>query len=250
MATQLVWKKIGRWALKLSAYFFIGTFVWAVLCIWVNPPFTAIMLNRKINAATEGRPAALSRKWVSYEEISPYMVLAVIATEDQNFPFHNGFDFEAISKAMEHNQKQATKKRKRIKGASTISQQVAKNVFLWETRSWLRKGLEVYFTFLIETLWSKKRIMEVYLNVAETGNMMFGVQAAAKKYYGKPATQLNMEQAALLATVLPNPHKNNPAAPNSFMQNRKNWAISQMKRLGGKNFLQSLDVPRNHLRRR
>ncbi|OWY22576.1 monofunctional biosynthetic peptidoglycan transglycosylase [Sphingobacteriales bacterium UPWRP_1] len=241
MAEQSIGRKLGYWALKAGAWFFILSFLWAVLYIGVNPPVTSIMLKRKIAAWQAGEPAMLKRQWLGYEDISPYMILAVIATEDQNFPFHKGFDFKAISQAIEHNQKQATKKRKRIKGASTISQQVAKNVFLWEGRSWLRKGLEVYFTFLIEALWSKKRIMEVYLNVAETGNKIFGVQAAAQTYFGKPATQLNMEQSALLATVLPNPHKNNPARPSQYMLNRKMWAVRQMQMLGGKNFLQALE---------
>ncbi|OWY25992.1 monofunctional biosynthetic peptidoglycan transglycosylase [Sphingobacteriales bacterium UPWRP_1] len=240
-APQSIGKKLGFWALKAAAWFFIVSFSWAALYIWVNPPVTSIMVKRKLTAWQTGEPAKLKRQWLSYEDISPYMILAVIATEDQNFPFHGGFDFKAISQAMEHNQKQATKKRKRIKGASTISQQVAKNVFLWEGRSWLRKGFEVYFTFLIEALWSKKRIIEVYLNVAETGNKVFGVQAAAQTYFGKTATQLNMEQAALLATVLPNPQKNNPARPSQYMINRKNWAVRQMQRLGGKNFLQALE---------
>ncbi|QQS31417.1 MAG: monofunctional biosynthetic peptidoglycan transglycosylase [Sphingobacteriales bacterium] len=230
-----------RWVLKLIAGFMILSFVWALLYKWMNPPVTATMISRKISVGRAGKDNTLTRKWVKYENISPYMVLAVIATEDQNFLEHHGFDFEAIGKAMEHNQRQAKIKRKKIKGASTISQQVAKNVFLWERRSWLRKGLEAYFTVLIELLWSKKRIMEVYLNIAETGNLCFGVEGAANKFFGKKASALTKEQAALIASVLPAPSRNNLAKPNRSMLERKEWAMRQMNYLGDIELVKQLD---------
>ena len=232
MNGRAIGRKILVGLLKFAAGFFILTMVWVILYGWINPPVTATMISRKLTAGSEGKPKTLARKWVDYENISPYMVLAVIATEDQNFLHHRGFDFEAIEKAMKHNQKQAEKKKKRIKGASTISQQVAKNVFLWEQRSWLRKGLEAYFTILIELLWSKKRIIEVYLNVAETGNMCFGVEGAANKYFEKKAASLTKEQAALIASVLPSPRNSNLAKPNKRMLDRKAWAMRQMNYLG------------------
>ncbi|OTA19311.1 bifunctional penicillin-insensitive transglycosylase/penicillin-sensitive transpeptidase [Xenorhabdus beddingii] len=171
--------------------------------------------------------------WVDQNQISPYMTLAVIAAEDQKFPKHWGFDFDAIETAIEHNKKYQT----RMRGASTISQQTAKNLFLWEGRSWVRKGLEVGMTTVLELLWSKKRILTVYLNIADFGNGIFGVEEAARHYFGKSAKQLTASDAALLAAVLPNPHRFKANAPSAYVLKRQQWILRQMQLLGGKNYL-------------
>ncbi len=227
--------------IKFLFIFFVFSFIWVWLYVYINPPITSVMIKRKIEARNLSESTLLNRTWVPYKHISPNMVLAVIASEDQNFIRHNGFDFEAIEKAMEYNQQEAEKEQPRMKGASTISQQVAKNVFLWEGRNWLRKGLEAYFTVLIEALWDKRRILEVYLNVSETGKMTFGVEAAAQKYFGKPAQLLTLEEAALIAVALPNPITNNPAKPGKSMLTRRRWVTKQVERMGGKAILQQID---------
>lgn len=170
----------------------------------------------------------LKKDWVPLEKISPNLQLAVVCSEDQNFIKHNGFDFEAIDKAMEYNEKH-----KKTRGASTISQQVAKNVFLWPGRSWIRKGFEVYFTFLIELFWSKQRIMEVYLNVIEMGDGIYGAQAASETFFRKDAISLGSAEAATIAAVLPNPRKFNVAKPSAYVQGRRSWILRQMGFWGG-----------------
>jgi len=200
---------------------------------WVNPPITAFMIQAKIAALRNHKEnSSIHYEWVNYQNISPYMPVAVIAAEDQNFPHHHGFDFEAIEKAFKHNTKS-----KRLRGASTISQQVAKNLFLWSDRSFLRKGLEAYFTGLIELLWGKKRILEVYLNVVELGDRIFGVQAASEAYFRKPAKQLNAEEAALLAAILPNPARYSARNPSAYVRGRKSWILRQINLLGGSQYL-------------
>lgn len=174
--------------------------------------------------------------WEPLERISPHAAMAAIASEDQQFPFHAGFDFESIRKAVQHNAKS-----KRKRGASTISQQVAKNLFLWSGRSWVRKGLEVYFTVLIEAIWPKERILEVYLNVAEFGPGTYGVQAAAKKFFGKDASRLSRREAATLAAVLPNPKRLRADRPSNYVQKRRDTIMAQMRALGGPSFLKQLD---------
>jgi monofunctional glycosyltransferase len=199
-------------------------------------------MERKTEALfTKGKKSKIHSKWKSYENISPYMPLAIITSEDQKFPEHNGFDFKAIEKAIEHNEKVKQKKRRRLRGASTISQQVAKNVFLCQGRSYVRKGLEVYFTVLIEFFWSKKRIIEVYMNVAETGDMIFGVEAAAQKYFNKPASKLLKHEAAAIAVILPNPRKYKANNPGPYVQSRINWCVNMMDKLGGKSFLKQIE---------
>lgn len=227
---------IWRWAKKFAFYFLVITFSWVLIYRWVNPPFTLLMMQRYTTAVYDGKVGTgIMYEWAVYDEISSYMRVAVIATEDQNFPFHGGFDFDAIQKAIEYNQNNED-----TKGASTISQQVAKNVFLWSGRNWLRKGLEAYFTILIELLWNKERILEMYLNVAEMGHLTFGVQAAAYRYYHIPARILTIDQAAYIAVILPNPLKYNPVKPSDYIRQRKNWAVSQIKKLGGKAFLKNI----------
>lgn len=209
----------------------IGLFAFSILIViiygWVPVPFTPLMAIKAIEFPEED----IEHEWVPMEEISPALPLAVIASEDQNFLNHSGFDVQAIEKAMEEN-----KKGKRIRGASSISQQTAKNVFLWPQRSWLRKGLEVYFTFLIEVFWSKERIMEVYLNSIEMGKGIYGAEAAAQAWFNKPASKLSAYEAAAIAAVLPNPrqYRANPAS--NYINNRKNWIVRQMQNLGPVNF--------------
>lgn len=182
---------------------------------WLPPPTTAFML------LSPTQP--VSYRWVPAARHPEVLRKAVLAAEDQKFWDHNGFDFDAIEKALEHNQKN-----QRVRGASTISQQVAKNLFLWNQRSWLRKGLEVSFTVLIEACWPKQRILEMYLNVAEFGPGVFGAEAASQKFFGKPAAQLAPEQAARLAAVLPNPRKWKAASPGPYVQKRVQWILGQM----------------------
>jgi len=216
------WRRLKRVLLVL----FIAHFVYLILLRWVNPPITLTMISSWCSLI--GTDKKFHKTWADYDEISQHAKLAVLASEDQLFPDHNGFDFKSIEKAMKHNQKS-----KKIRGASTISQQVAKNVFLWQGRSWVRKGLEVYFTFMIEKLWGKERILEMYLNVAQTGDGIFGVEAASKQYYQKSAASLNREQAAMIAACLPNPVKytvNPPARITSWRQRR---ILQQMRFLSG-----------------
>jgi len=195
---------------------------------WLPVPTTAFMI-----LDTEPGP---SHHWVPWSEISENAALAVIAAEDQKFPLHDGFDFEAIDKALVeagHGRRQ--------RGASTISQQVSKNLFLWPGKSWLRKGLEVWFTIWIESLWPKRRILEVYLNSIEFGRGVWGIEAASRHYFGKPATRLTRAEAALLAAVLPNPKRLRVANPSTFVRGRQAWILDQMRMLGGARLLQSLD---------
>jgi monofunctional biosynthetic peptidoglycan transglycosylase len=177
--------------------------------------------------------ASINKTWKNIEDISPYMIAAAIASEDNNFLGHDGFDFVAIEDAINEYRQG---KRKRQRGASTISQQTAKNVFLWQGRSWLRKGLEVYFTFLIENLWSKERIMEVYLNVIETGDGIYGAEAAAQTYFYVPAKKLNKWQSALITACYPNPRKRNPAKPSTYITNRANQIVLLTYKIGNTEF--------------
>lgn len=198
---------------------------------WVDPPTSAFMLRERFSSPN----TQLHHFWVEWDEIAAAMKLAVIAAEDQRFVEHRGFDFRSIDQAL----KQRT--RGRVRGASTISQQVAKNLFLWSGRSWVRKGIEAYFTVLIESLWSKRRILEVYLNVAEFGHGVYGVGAASKTFFGKPAARLSAHEAALLAAVLPSPKRLRIAAPSAYVRSRQQWIMHQMNRLGGARLIQQLE---------
>ncbi|MEZ4874496.1 MAG: monofunctional biosynthetic peptidoglycan transglycosylase [Flavobacteriaceae bacterium] len=217
-------KRIFRWIWKSILWFLGLTFLWVLLYKWVPVPYTPLMAIRAMEAEGDFETR---HDWVPIEEISQELQLAVICAEDQNFLHHNGFDYEAIQKAYENN-----KKGKRKKGGSTISQQTAKNAFLWPGRSWLRKGLEVYFTFLIETLWSKERILEVYLNSIEMGEGIYGAEAASQYWYHKKAKNLNRYEAASLAVILPNPRKYKPTPRTNYLENRKQWVIQQMRNYG------------------
>lgn len=215
-------RRLLRLLIRLAVYFFILSMVLTVVYRFVPPPFTFLMLQRCVEQKMDGRKLKLYKDWVPMEKISTSMVLAVITSEDQKFEEHSGFDFEAIEKAQKYNER---KKGKRVKGASTISQQTAKNVFLWPARSYIRKGFEVYFTFLIETLWSKERIMEVYLNEIEMGDGIYGVEAASQSYFHKPASKLSLGEAALIAACLPNPLKWSPAKPTAYINKKKVWIL-------------------------
>jgi len=199
-------------------------------------PFSAVMIERQLSRWLSGDFSYVAHSdWVSMAEISPWMGLAVIAAEDQKFPEHWGFDVGAIEKALAHNEHNAS----RIRGASTLSQQTAKNLFLWDGRSWVRKGLEAGLTLGIETVWSKKRILTVYLNIAEFGEGIFGVEAASQRYFRKPASRLTPSEAALLAAVLPNPIRFKAGTPSGYVRSRQAWIMRQMRQLGGEGYMQA-----------
>jgi monofunctional biosynthetic peptidoglycan transglycosylase len=204
---------------------------------WINPPFTAFMLEGRI-AALFTRPPGydFSYDWRDWGQISKNAAIAVVASEDQNFPGHFGFDLKQIDKALADRERG-----RRVRGASTISQQVAKNLFLWPGQSWFRKGLEAGITVLIETAWSKQRILEVYLNVAEFGAGTYGVQAASRRFFHKDAARLSPSEAALLAAVLPAPKHFKVNAPSNYVRHRQAWIEGQMAALGGAAYLQELD---------
>jgi monofunctional biosynthetic peptidoglycan transglycosylase len=206
---------------RVLIFLLISHLIYLILLNWIDPPITFTQLDSLISGH------GLKRDYVSNSKISSNAKLAVIASEDQLFPDHDGFDWKSIEKAMAYNKK----KPGRIRGASTISQQVAKNVFLWQGRSWVRKSLEVYFTFMIETLWSKKRILELYLNVSEMGDGVFGIEAAARKNFGKAAVQLNRREAAMIAASLPNPVRFTVKPLSGFVAIKYPWVMSQMSNL-------------------
>lgn len=221
-----IFRKIIRILLKIILWFFISTIVVVIFYRFIPPPLTPLMLLRVFEqAGDEKRDVRLTKDWVSLDEISKAMPLAVITSEDQKFEEHYGFDMEAIEKAQKYNERH---KGKKVKGASTISQQTAKNVFLWPRRSYIRKGFEVYFTSLIELLWSKRRIMEVYLNVIEMGDGIYGAEAASQEYFGKPASKLTKAEAALIAACLPNPIRWSPAKPTSYIKRKQAWILRKM----------------------
>ncbi len=222
------WKRLLLASALLVGAFLLGTCVLVLLLRWIDPPVTAIRVQRRVASWSEPGPYVAKATWKDLEDIAPSMGLAVIAAEDQNFPEHSGFDWKAIEKAMAHNEKS-----RRKRGASTVSQQTAKNLFCWESRSWIRKGTEAYFTLLIETFWSKRRILEVYLNIVEFGDGLFGVEAASQATFRKPARRLSPSESALLAAVLPNPHRFKASAPSSYVLGRQAWILKQMQQLGG-----------------
>lgn len=212
---------------KTAMWFLIISVGLTVLYRFVPVPITPLMVIRVFEQAFDSEKEVRLRKdWVSFSQISKNAPQAVFASEDQKFLDHNGFDMDAMKKAWENN-----KKGKRIKGASTITQQTVKNVFLWPSRSYLRKGLEAYFTVLVELIWPKERIMEVYLNVIEMGEGIYGIEAASQEFFQKPAAKLSRNQAALIAAVLPNPRRWSPARPTSYILGRQAWILRQMNNL-------------------
>lgn len=219
--------KIIRISTKLLLYFFGISIGLTIIYRFVPPPITYLMVQRVIEQKIDGEKLKLKKDWVAIEHISPFMIRAAIASEDGHFLDHHGFDLEAMQKAYTHNQKS-----KRTKGGSTITQQVAKNVFLWPQRSYFRKGLEAYFTVLIEVFWSKKRIMEVYLNEIEMGNGIYGIEEAAKYYFKKSASDLSKRESAAIAAILPNPIKWSASKPNAYIQKRQYRILKAMKYVG------------------
>ena len=221
-----IWRIIKRTFLIL----FIAQFVYIIILKWVDPPITLTQLGSLISCD------GLNRDYVDYDSISYNLKLAVISSEDQIFPDHSGFDWKSIEKAMKYNQR----KPNRIRGASTISQQVAKNVFLWQGRAWIRKGLEMYFTKMIEWIWGKRRILVVYLKVNEMRNGEYAAEAAARKYFNKPAKNLTRREAAMIAACLPNPklYTVKPAAP--YVTVKSAWILKQMNNLEGDEDVQAI----------
>lgn len=232
-------RRLGALLLRtalLGCAVFLLTSVAAVVGLrWFDPPTSAFILQHRVSGLLSGeaRPWAY-QEWVSWQAISPHARIAVVAAEDQRFPMHSGFDVEAIRTAIKERQTKG-----RMRGASTISQQVAKNLFLWPGRSWVRKGLEAYFTVLIELFWPKRRTLEVYLNVAQFGEKTFGVGAASTRFFGKPASRLTAREASLLAAVLPNPVRMQVRAPSPYVRERAAWIRQQARQLGP-DYLQAL----------
>ena len=214
-------RRIWIFVKRLFLVLFIFQLFYILLLKWVDPPVTLTQLGSWISGN------GLRRDYVDMEEISPNAGLAMICAEDQLFPDHSGFDWRSIQKAMEYNEK----KPNRIKGASTISQQVAKNVFLWQGRSWFRKGLEAYFTFMIELIWGKKRILEVYLNVSEMGPGIFGIEKASQVYFNKPASKLSRQQAAMIAACMPSPRRYKVKPMSKYVARKYPWVMQQMNNL-------------------
>ncbi len=224
-------KKIARYFLKVMLWFFGVTIFWVLLYKFMNPPITFLMVERGFERKADGKEWKLEKEWRDFDELSFNLKKAALAGEDSRFMTHFGFDLEAIEKAYEKN-----KKGKKIRGGSTISQQTAKNVFLWPRRSYVRKAFEAYFTILIELLWSKERILEVYLNVIETGDGIYGMEKACQKYYGKSAESLTKGEAALLIAVLPNPIRWTPAKPTAYIYYKQSLILRNMRNLKGLKF--------------
>lgn len=223
------WKRL----LWLPVLFVVGSVLQVAVLRFVDPPLSTVMLWRYGEALGQGDwDYRLHYQWRDLEQMAPSLPISLVAAEDQRFPQHNGFDLQAIEKARDHNARGG-----RLRGASTISQQVAKNLFLWQGRSWVRKGLEVWYTLLIETLWPKSRILEMYANIAEFGDGIYGAQAAARQYWNKDAARLTPAESAKLAAVLPAPRRYNAAKPGPYVQRRAAWIQRQARQLGGNGYL-------------
>ena len=233
---QGVLGRLRRWVLFAILAWLVLTVVPVLVLRWIPPVTSAFMLEARMEALRSGEKGYSTQyDWVSLERISPQAALAVIASEDQTFPINYGFDLHSIRGAV-----RAAERGKRLRGASTISQQVARNLFLWPGRSFVRKGIEAYFTVLLEALWPKERILEVYLNVAQFGRGIYGVEAAARRFYHEPAARLSAGQAALLAAVLPNPVHWHVERPSRFVAWKQQWILGQMRNLGGAAYLRQV----------
>lgn len=232
----------------ISFFGFLGvSFLLVLIYKWAPVPGTPLMIIRQLETRTDGNaPPPIKHNWVSADKISPHLQLAVVCSEDQNYLKHNGIDWGAIEKAQKENEK-----RKRARGASTITQQTAKNVFLWHGRNYIRKGLEVWFSYLIELLWSKERIMEVYLNSIEMGDGIYGAEAASQYYFKKNAASLSREEAALIAAILPNPRKYSAKNPSGYVRGRQQFILNQMRLWGGKlNYEKYKDKPQEEVKQK
>ena len=231
-------RRLALGILGILLFCVVASVAAVALLRWINPPYSAFMAETQLAAwAKHDRTYVFRHRWVDLTQISPNLPLAVVASEDLKFPEHWGFDVEAIEKAYEMNQHSH-----RVHGASTISQQVAKNLFLWSGRSYFRKGLEAYFTVLIEACWPKRRILEIYLNIAEFGYGVYGAEAAAQRFFHIPAAKLSRSDSAVLAAVLPNPQRLIAAAPSAYVQERRDWILGQMQALGGPEMLGEIDA--------
>lgn len=228
-------KKLSLWLIGLILALALLSILSVLAVRWLNPPISMLMLERKITALVQQQPYQLQHQWRDWETLPDHLKMSVIAAEDQRFASHYGFDLTAIKAAYQHNKTAST-----IRGASTLTQQVAKNVFLWSSRSWWRKALEAWFTLWIELLWSKERILEVHLNIAEWGLGVFGAEAAAEHYFKVKAPYLNAQQAALLAASLPSPLSRNPSRPTPQMLKTAAWIQQQIRQLGGSHYLNRL----------
>ncbi|WP_300656820.1 monofunctional biosynthetic peptidoglycan transglycosylase [Pseudomonas sp.] len=232
-----MFRSIRRLMFKLLLCLMAGSALLVLVLRWVPPPGTALMVERKVESWIDGKPIDLERSWRPWNELPDDLKIAVIAGEDQKFAEHWGFDIAAIRAALVHNQQGGS-----LRGASTLSQQVAKNLFLWSGRSWLRKGIEFWFTGLIELLWPKQRILEVYLNSVEWGTGIFGAEAAARHHFNIGAPYLSAQQASLLAAVLPNPRQRSASQPSAQVSRRARWIRQQMRQLGGSDYLSRLQA--------
>jgi len=229
-------RRLRRWILLAILTWAVLTVVPVLLLRWVPPITSAFMLEARVEALSAGEKGyRTDYRWVSLERISPQAAIAVIASEDQTFPFNYGFDLKSIRGSV-----RAAQRGRRLRGASTISQQVARNLFLWPGRSFVRKGIEAWFTVLLEALWPKERILEVYLNIAQFGRGTYGVEAAARRFYHEPAARLSAGQAALLAAVLPNPVHWHVDRPSRFVAWKQQWILAQMRNLGGAAYLREV----------
>jgi len=231
---KTLFNKIKILAIKLLLVFFMFSLLQVVLLKWIDPLISSVMFQREFNLFSSNKKP-ISYQWYDYDEISKEVALAVIASEDQNFPVHFGFDFDQIGKAFKEKNK-----RGRLRGASTITQQVAKNLFLWEGKNFIRKGFEAYYTILIEFFWSKRRIIEIYINIAEMGDNIFGVGMASKIYLKKNPAKLTEQESALIAAVLPNPKRFSVKYPSAYVKERQEWILEQMRLLGGVSYIKKL----------
>ena len=227
--------RIGRFCARLTFVALALPTLVLLALRWLDPPTSAFILARQWEQLRGGRAAAVHHRWVDFDRISPYLAVAVIAAEDQRFPDHFGFDFQSIGRALAHNARGRT-----VRGASTISQQTAKNLFLWSGRSYLRKGLEAGLTLGLELVWPKRRILEVYLNLAEFGDGVFGARAAAERIFHTSPDRLSRQQAALLASVLPDPGRLDAGHPSAHVRQKARWVRAQMEQLGGARLLDRL----------
>lgn len=226
-----------RWLIALPLLFLAVTVVQVATLRFIDPPVSAFMVSRQLEAWGEGDWGfRIAYDWRDLDEISPHVPLAMVASEDQNFAEHFGFDIKAIEKARKNNARG-----RKVRGASTISQQTAKNLFLWSGRSWVRKGVEAWYTLLIEAMWPKHRIIEVYANIAEFGDGVYGAQAAARTYFRKDASRLSVAEAARMAAVLPSPRRYSITRPGPYVQRRTNAIQRQMRNIGGSDYLKRLD---------
>ena len=224
-----------RWLVFIPLLLAALSVLQVVVLRWIDPPFSMVMAADQAGRWLHGPDRSmLAHDWVGREQMAGCVLVSMVAAEDQQFPFHRGFDRKAIERALEHNADGG-----KVRGASTISQQVAKNLFLWQGRSWLRKGLEAWYTVWIELLWPKARIAEVYANIAELGDGVYGVQAASRRFFGRDAARLSAEQCARLAAVLPSPRRYSAAAPGPYVQRRTRWIQRQVRQLGGPAYLEA-----------